>query len=125
MILKQFLKPDWRKIVIFVLISILISLIPVYPCEIEVHGIDRSLPIFSMNYRIKSVPIYMGIISSIMGEDILSYEECGQSDEIWWISCKCYPLFSLPFSLTVLIVSYLLSYLIIWIYDRLRKGRKK
>ena len=117
----KFLKPDWRKIVIFVVIAILISLIPFYPCEIQVHGTERSLPVFSMNYRIKSVPLYMGIISSIIGEDILGYEECGQSDEIWWIGCKCYSLFSLPFSLIIIVVSYFLSCLIAWVYYKVKK----
>jgi hypothetical protein len=36
MALKQFLKPDWRKIVIFVILFIVISFFPIYPCQLDV-----------------------------------------------------------------------------------------
>jgi len=120
---KQILKPDWRKILIFIVISILISLFPIYPCELEIHGVV-SLPAFGVYPRTKLVPIFIGILSSIVGEDILSYQECGLSDETWWTSCKCNFLFSLPFSLIVIIVSYLLSCFLIWIYEKYRSKKK-
>ncbi len=120
MSIKQFLELEPRKIVIFVFISILILLIPVYPCEIEIHGVE-SLPALGLYPGTKLVPIYMGILSSIMREDILSYQECGLSDEIWWISCKCHFSFLLPFSLIVIVIPYLLSCIIVWIYKKVKK----
>ena len=122
-IAKEFLKANQKKIVIFVVTSILVSLLPIYPCELEIHG-TKSLPLLEIQPGTKLVPIYRGIFSSIMREDILDYQECGISNEIWWTSCKCNYLFFLPFSLIVIVLSYLLSCFIIWIYNKVRIWKK-
>jgi len=103
MILKQFLKPDWRKIVIFIIVLIVIYFLPIYPCQTIIspwmgrprHTKTEFIPVWYViskrfNWGIKSDPL-----------------------QTW----NCNPLFIL----FLLIVLYLLSCLIIWIYDKVKK----
>jgi hypothetical protein len=80
MTLKQFLKPNWRKVVVFVIIAIIFSLID--------YGVSGELIIPIMGLPL---PFY------------INYE------------------LIYPFLIIDLIVWYLLSSFIVWIYDKVKK----
>jgi len=94
--LKQFLKPDWRKIVVFAIIFI-ITYILVYDCgDILSSALceARGFPMTCWSrHTVSKMPPRM--------EDVISY-------------------FGL---ITDLIIWYLLSCLIVWIYDKFRKRK--
>ena len=119
--IKDFLKPSLRKTLIFLLL-LLVYLLPVYPCELEIHGInEKCIPGLKLCEGKKFVPIYMGIFSAILREDITSYQECGMSDEIWWTSCKCESVVSFLLSIIGTVVFYFLSCTLVRMYERGRK----
>ena len=87
--LKQFLKPDWRKIVIFAILLFI---------------------------------TYIGLYS--VGLGTFSFSQL-----IFFIIIP-FAFFNLPFSFPVFLLfwfvyQYLLSCLIVWIYDKFRKVKKK
>ena len=86
MTLKQFLKPDWRKIVIFVVLFIFSSFFLPVPSAISQN--------------------YMGLPFSYLKGYYGEYSE-----------------FDVVSLLLDLIFYYLLSCLIVWIYDKFRKGK--
>ncbi|OGI12694.1 hypothetical protein A3K64_03930 [Candidatus Micrarchaeota archaeon RBG_16_36_9] len=99
MTFKQFLKPDWRKIVIFV-IFLIVSLFFAFYTDIS----DNISDIFSPLLFVLIFPwyLFLGLIS--------------------FISLSSVYLFFISF-IPVIIYQYLLSCLIVWIYDKLRKRK--
>jgi len=96
MTIKQFLKPDWRKFVIFLLFFIL-TYIWVYDCgdinssiSCEAHGFPMT---YWSHYTISKIPL--------QAENTISYFEL----------------------IADLIIWYLLSCLVIWIYDKVKKKK--
>ena len=93
MTLKQFLKPDWRKIVIFVVVSIVFSL---YKNIITVYNYERGFPLpfqFCVYDMFPSLaPPWCGVVGHYLIVDII----------IW----------------------YILSCLIVWIYDKRKKKKR-
>lgn len=86
---KEFLRLDWRKIVIFVIFVILSVIVPFR--SILGSWVDTG-PIF--NYE-----------SIVCGEEPFS----------------CSPQIFLPYMIFNLVFYYLLSCLIVWIYDKVKK----
>ena len=84
--LKQFLKPDWRKIAVFVILFII-------PFFIE--------PLWT-GFPLGFIPI----LCIELGSCVLDYS-----------------IINYPFLMTDLIIWYLLSCLIVWIYDKFRKKK--
>jgi len=96
MTLKQLLRPDWRKILIFVIIFVIsinvpfLSMIIMGGLETEIQWYSLSLPILGcLRGR-----IYDWNCSGVTG-----------------------------FLILVIILDYLLSCLIVWVYDKLKKKR--
>ncbi len=98
MTLKQFLKPDWRKIVVFVVLFIPTAVIPNFGFGIWWGGADIGISYgFPFNFY-----GYGGGPELLPGEFIpvyFHYEAIVENIIIW----------------------YLLSCLIVWIYDKVRK----
>ncbi|OIO45419.1 MAG: hypothetical protein AUJ24_00695 [Parcubacteria group bacterium CG1_02_36_42] len=97
---KEFLKPDWRKIVIFIVLFFLSNAIPYIPikdCSLEFGGCDWELCQPSLFYckHTEAAQYYLGI-------------------ENPWIQMILILFFMFVFP-------YLLSCLIIWVYDKLKK----
>jgi hypothetical protein len=121
--LKQFLKPDWRKIVIFVILSILIILfmpvgkgylfvdcIPMVPCP-------GGGPIFTS--------LSAEIINQIFIGLSIFYENPHYNIEKNLKNFASKYLFGIIIeSIIAIIISYILSCLTVWIYDKLRKVKK-
>jgi len=96
--LKQFLKPDWRKVVIFAvafIIQFLIVLVWMSSC---------------------------GECSSDFGLPLVFYTRAGCSMGIRGIQCGK-DFYSLNYFVIDIIFWYLLSCIIIWIYDKFRKKK--
>jgi hypothetical protein len=94
MTLKQFLKPDWRKIVIFVIILALVVII---------------IPLMNSGF---------GRYTVIVGFPLIFYEET-----FWPSEMEKTNFLVLNFIIDI-IVLYIFSCLIIWIYDKSRKKKK-
>jgi hypothetical protein len=110
MTLKQFLKPDWRKIVLFVVLLFIPLPIPIYgplllptPAGITLYG-----------YETLWIPFILAIWSQI---SCLSGSNCAPYFGNWIVNIL-FIIFILPFY-------YLLSCLIVWIYDKFRKNKVK
>jgi len=97
MTLKQFLKPDWRKIVIFV-IPIILTIIAIF---IEVKGSGWDILVYFP-------ALLCGIIPGCMHDGELPYVN---------------PILLLLSFIITYFVWYLLSCLIIWIYDKRKKKK--
>jgi len=98
--LKQFLKPDWRKIVIFVIIFILLFFIPLFP-----------------KFSILPTPVGVEGGTYIDWKSLYSELSVGYgtlADRINYIK--------IPIIINCF-VSYLLSCFIVWIYDKVRKKK--
>jgi len=106
--LKQFLKPDWRKIVIFVVVSIVLSLFP-----LTLGSID-----FFVNQLFIKVPMRSGVVQGIpipfyfcMLGGVVVYPE------VSGLVCNfIYYIFIID-----ILIWYILSCLIVWIYDKVNK----
>jgi len=137
--LKQFLKPDWRKIVIFILIIIFDSLIyyllfcsyigrpAVYFCKPPILSIpnyfESGCDGTFKNHDLINKENFISwrcdrptesVLSSYYKEPYIYFENCGTCNSILGI-------FYLPLNL---VYQYLLSCLIVWVYDKF-KGRRK
>jgi len=88
---KQFLRPDWRKIVIFIVL-LLISLVIVY-----------DMPVGELLTSFRGLPLPV----------LFFYNSDWHPIPIWYVL--------LLFGLIDLIFWYLLSCLIIWIYGKIKK----
>jgi hypothetical protein len=100
---KQFLKPDWRKIVIFIVLFILLTPFSIFNVNLS----ERGFP-FSYSYY-------------------LAPEDCrGINGNV---RCIIEPMQIFNWGYFILdvfiwaIISYLLSCLIVWIYDKFRKRK--
>jgi sterol desaturase/sphingolipid hydroxylase (fatty acid hydroxylase superfamily) len=92
---KEFLKPDWRKTTLFVVITFIIPLV----------GMFAMLPIFVW----LALPVFLPVFS------IAGITEGG----------PLYSLTGLLFSVIIWIVYYIFSCFVIWIYDKYLKKVKK
>ena len=100
MTLKQFLKPDWRKIVVFLIIIFIILMFVGIPIYGETQCMIGAYP--------TECPVYISVVSI---NDFLECKEFG----------KCGQFFAYEYFILELVISYLLSCLIIWFYERFRK----
>jgi hypothetical protein len=103
MTFKQFLKPDWRKIVIFVILSIALFLVP--------WNIAFSVTEFRFIYSesgMQGIPLPAYICIEALTAFGTPPPPCG----VFY-----------PFLIIDLIIWYLLSGLIVWVYDKVRKKR--
>jgi hypothetical protein len=92
MTLKQFLKPDWRKIVIFVVLFVLaVIIIPIINARFGLYtvSIGFPLPFYSCTFLVE-----LGSLCSFTGYTYIIID---------------------------ILIWYLLSCLTVWIYDTLRK----
>lgn len=119
--MKQFLKPDWRKILIFVILLIIMALfiMPVSTTMIFVDCVGGSCK--NINPWVRGT-IFSEIIKLISGEHsifshwgsfiifILNFIRYELTDISWMTALIFY-----------IIIFYLLSCLIFWGWDRLRK----
>jgi len=97
---KGILKPDWRKIVIFVILFILLFFISIFPSSI-------------------TLPTPVGVKGGFATVWKSLYSEIffGYGTIIYRINYMKFPIIINFF------VSYLLSCLIVWIYDKIRKKK--
>jgi len=143
--LKQFLKPDWRKITLTIILFVfLFVLLPILPLGDNYCFLDIQCKIFSFGDCVTS----MGICSSSLWTSHVNpcayYEKMNPNSNI---SCGCNDNYTLPWNsisfcgkpdfltsilieifnplifVFAIIASYLLSCLIVWIYDKLRKRK--
>jgi len=104
---KEFLKPDWRKIVVLILLLIIFT-VPVrtmsqsYPKYVSIHGLPFEYLEVGHDYTIESFfgITYIGISSNYM----LSY-------------------FALAFFILDIILWYIISCFIFWIYGKIREKK--
>jgi len=102
---EKFLKPDWQKIVIFGIFFILIFFIPfnchyiALPTPVGVEGGSVNFCTSIYQYDMESVICCLRPISAVI--ETLSYQ-----------------------LIPIIIFSYLLSCLIVWIYDKVKKRKK-
>ena len=99
MTLKQFLKPNWRKIVIFVLILIIFSFAPIWTtirCSTWECGPGPTTSSF------------FGSVESMANKEFFDFGYFTPWISIFFGSIA---------------ISYLLSCLIVWIYDNFRKKK--
>ncbi len=103
--LKSFLKPDWIKIVIFLILILITTFVPFFATTAfnmttgEEHVSSYSL--FDTLSYCFSVKTFDSIY-----ENFLYKQECPQS---------------LQFLLILIILNYLISCLIVWIYNKVKK----
>ena len=109
MTIKQFMKPDWRKIVITVIL--LIFLIPLFILIEQPLGSPSGFP------ERRGFPFHYNVIC--MGGSI---EENGMTQLIGLGYCFNWSYLLLDIFICILI-SYLLSCLIVWLYDKFRKKK--
>jgi len=95
--IKQFLKPDWRKIIIFVVLFIIFSFLMNNTFYIE----DKGFPFVYLDF-----PVYGPAM--LLNETLVDYRA---------------PIFSLINFILDIIFWYLFSCLIIWIYDKMKKKK--
>ena len=107
--LKQFLKPDWKKIVLTIIISLFFIgywtytfFQGLFSCPLIV-GLERSC-----NYTYYELP----------WETCTTY--CGKPDILTSIMIAIYPIL---WFFGIFVIPYPLSCLIVWIYDKARKKK--
>jgi len=117
MTLKQFLKPDWRKIVIFVALTIILFSIiySIINAQREWLQARMGIDVFS------ECCINRGKLEGCASDEIIQryktcegFEKYRQNQEF---------LNNISMLLPIAIISYLLSCFIIWIYDKFRKRK--
>jgi len=121
MTLKQFLKPDWRKIILTLIIFLIVlyfitsPLMGKPPCMIPKcsgTNIDRSeLPQYVCgicDVNVKQSDHLIGIIIYLISPSLLTYN-----------------LGNFDFFIIELIYYYLLSCFMVWLYDKFRKKKMK
>ena len=92
---KEFLKPDWKKIVIFVILFILFSFLMNNPFYIE----DKGFPLVYLDFAVYGP-------SLLASGTLIDYRG---------------PIFSIMNLVVDFIFWYLLSCLIIWVYNKVKK----
>jgi len=103
MSIKKFLKPDWRKIVIFVILFLITTFVPFFTAEAyNMTSGERFISRFSL------ANILFNCFWGNIYENFLYKQECSQS---------------IQFFVLLIILDYLLSCFIVWIYDKFRKKR--
>jgi hypothetical protein len=130
--LKQFLKPDWRKIVIFVILSFLsFSFWFLYNtgftppdarrdcCNIEIESNNNSCQKIIGNIIINPNDIYLTSLRKMYFNKTPDYV-CSEYNLIIQNGQRLF----IEISFLILLVSYLLSCLIIWIYDKVKVKKK-
>ena len=125
MTIKQFLKPDWRKILIFVVLVILtyfFGIIEYYPWEMAVAGgvtlkTNIFLLPFSFNLKCSRAVIPTPPPWQCSGNVILENDWSIKPDFTFFLS-------NYPLQISINIVYwYFLSCLIVWIYDKVKKKK--
>ena len=123
--IKQFLKPDWRRIVLFFIIFIIelfyynfsiVCFCPLSACA--------TAKIEQTTARMQNLSIAVNSCEtcySLPWEQCQCDMHCGKPDTITSIMIEIYPLL---FTLGILIVPYIFSCLIVWIYDKIKVKRK-
>jgi hypothetical protein len=122
MSLKQFLKPDWRKIIVAFIIFMIICFIIIFLFSFQLQTIPKYKICCDL---IESTP-YISL--EILNEELSNYgceeigltsiEECKSYKKA--LSYQEFQIF-LIFTVANLLYSYILSCLIIWIYDKVKK----
>jgi hypothetical protein len=102
MTIKQFLKPDWRKIKVVMILLILTNFGFLFLVLMTTAG-DAGY--FDM------IGLPLGFVKLSICSNLSGVVSCGGG------------FFSLPFLIINIIFWYLLSCLIIWIYDKFRKKK--
>jgi predicted membrane protein len=95
--LKQFLKPDWRKIVLFVVLIIILPIFPQNLCQDTVCLIPIPFSIILAAFINTSIKNGINYFTDPFGNFIII--------------------------IIVFIIEFLLSCLIVWIYDKFRKKK--
>jgi hypothetical protein len=98
--LKQFLKPDWRKIVVFIVLLIIFLVIYKYKLSLMAGELPSSFPAKGL-----PLPIYIGCPEKM---------ECPEKTEGSEKLLKLFLIINLIFW-------YFTSCFIIWIYDKVKK----
>jgi hypothetical protein len=111
---KEFLKPDWRKIVITVIILLFIPL-PIWSnMDVSIYYSHHNLPIGSPLPSFENLPV--GPIINVLIA----------SDEFYNIGSFYSDILEYPLLLIgAVVISYLLFCLIVWIYEKYSKKREK
>ncbi|OGI12138.1 hypothetical protein A3K64_02280 [Candidatus Micrarchaeota archaeon RBG_16_36_9] len=105
---KKFLKPDWRKIIVFIFLFLISS-----SYRIDPKGINDYFYEISIEYYFWGLPI--------------PFYSCMFLEEYLVSPLTPSPICNIAFELLIpnLIFWYLTSCLIVWIYDKFRKVKKK
>jgi hypothetical protein len=107
MTLKQFLKPDWRKIVIMIILPLIVSILS---CESLWDYSESFQNIPSYGHSCSSLDYVVSYLTFIMPIKTARIDPGGLKSEINYL-------------IFTWIVWYLLSCFIIWIYDKFRKRK--
>jgi len=110
---KEFLKPDWRKIVAFVII---LSTFFLNAYLDSLRNSELDLPTRIFHIFIFFIWFFIGFIPDIFGKCIVQ----GGDYFVW-----CSPYHEYFYYLWDIVVTYLISCFIFWAYDRLKKKTEK
>jgi len=106
---KQFLKPDWKKIVIFTIIFLITPL----------PGFWSNMDVFLYNQKCPKCPLPTPL-SGEMDSNIMKM--LINPNEFYNVRSFYYDITGNPFYfISLLIIFYLLSCLIIWVYNKVKK----
>jgi len=116
--LKQLLKPDWRKKIIFVVLFIFIySFLPMVYVEgcssYECHSNFTT----NLDFTYKEILYFINHYGQAF-----YLEDWGEYIEPFW---NIYIIHIILYSIITVLLSYFLSCLLVWIYDKFRKATNK
>ena len=122
--IKQFLKPDWRKIVLTIILTILLFFVLsfiIFTIQLLTSanvGISREAHCCGVNYEGPFLTYPNGTVVIIEGCEDYTREVCKElQQKVMAERSKFYLILLIP----TVIFSYLISCLIVWIYDKRKK----
>jgi hypothetical protein len=116
---KKFLKPDKRKIVLTLILSLFVFFInyEIWLSNSAVIGISGEEYCCGRGYKGPFVIYENGTVERLEGCDYYNLEVCQRLEKEKWLQI-------VYFYSIVIISNYLISCLIVWIYDKFRKSKK-
>lgn len=121
--LKQFLKPDWKKIIIFVILFLIVYYIKI--TQEEQLKAEMGVDVFSVcciSTQDQEGNLIEGKLEGCAAPDIVQkYKTC----EGWREYQQKQDFFdNAYFFLTNALISYLISCILVWIYDKVKVKKK-
>jgi len=99
---KEFLKPEWKKFLIFGIIIFMILIFIGIPVSMETQCMAIGYP--------TGCPVYISVVP------LNQFLECKKLEEL-----KCGQFIAYEYFILELVIIYLLSCLIVWVNDKMKK----